>query len=192
MDVSRRSVLAGAGFVTGGLLARPAGACSVVPRLRPIGFSDAACRRSLQRLIALIHAAATSSADDIARRASALSIAFDSTVIDPIMNYPRVHPIEDADLIRAWGMSDGKPDRSPVALREINLLKSGKGVALYQFTLRRDAFHAGETEDEAAGSSCGMGAVVPYYGPEDASYLGLFLNNALREVSAFDAWLREL
>jgi hypothetical protein len=37
-----------------------------------------------------------------------------------------------------------------------------------------------------------MGAVEPFFETQDASYLGLFRNNRLREVSAFDAWLREV
>ena len=110
---------------------------------------------------------------------------------DPVLNYPDRSAIEHLELFRAWSSSGGKLDRSPVALREENLLKGGRGVAIYQFTLRRDRYHAEVTEEEAAGDSCGV-AFDAFYGPEDSSYLGIFKNNRLRDVSAFDVWLQTI
>jgi hypothetical protein len=45
------------------------------------------------------------------------------------------------------------------------------------------------TKEEAAGGSCG-GPFEAFFGTEDQSYLGFFSNNKLREIWAFDVWLR--
>lgn len=191
MPVSRRMLLSGIGLVAAAGAASAGEACSITARLKPIGFSDAACRRSLRELVKLINATPNLSDEAVSARAAQLGINFDTSVSDAILNYPNRSPTEDLELFRAWGSSGGKPDRSPVGLREENLLKGERGVAIYQFTLRRDRYHPEVTEDEAAGDSCGM-PYKAFYGPEDSSYLGVFKNNKLREVSAFDVWLRTI
>lgn len=190
--LSRRALVGTAAVLFGALAAPAAQACTVTASRRPIGFSDSACRRSLRQLVALINEAASLSDDALTERAEELGIEFAESVTDPLMNYPTHHPIEDRDLIRAWGTSDGQRDRTPIALHEVNLLKGRKGVALYQFTLRRDRFHREVTEEETAGDTCGPFAWPAGFAEEDSSYLGLFINNKLREVSAFDQWLLEL
>ena len=118
------------------------------------------------------------------------SIDFAESVSDPLLDYPTYSPIEHYDLLRAWTLSFGQRDRSPVALNEVNLLKGRKGVALYQFALRRDHYHPAVTEEEAEGDTCGL--TVPreaYFGKQVVSYLGVFINNRLRRVSRFDEWL---
>jgi hypothetical protein len=87
-------------------------------------------------------------------------------------------------VIGGWTLSEGRRDRSPVSIRAVNRFRGDRGTALYQFTLRRDAYH-GATD----GDSC-QGPTEAYYGPEDTSYLGFFVANKLREVFAFDVWLR--
>lgn len=190
MALSRRTILTGAGLAAA-LAASPSDACSLTARLIPIGFSDAACRRSLRRLVDLINDAPGRSDAEVTARAAQLRIRFDDGVSDPILNYPNTRPIEDLDLLRGWSISDAKRDRSPLTIKEVNLLKGKKGIALYQFTLRRDRFHAGMTEEEVDGGSCDV-AFEAYYGHEDRSYLGVFKNNQLREVYDFEQWLREL
>ena len=190
MTLSRRTLLAGAGLAAA-LAASPSEACTLVPRLKPVGFSDAASRRSLRRLVQLINDAPTVSDAEVVARAGNLRIRLDDSVSDPILNFPKTSPVEVLDVVRAWSMSAGKRDHSPLSIREMNLLKRGGGIALYQFTLRRDQFHAGLTNEEVSGGSCDA-PHDSFYGPEDASYLGLFKNNELREVWAFDQWLREL
>lgn len=191
VPLSRRLLLSGFGGLAGASFAAAGAACSFTARLKPISVSDAACRRSLQALVRLINDAPALADGDLSTRAALLAINFDSNVSDPILNYPNHSPIEYVDLLRAWGSSDGKRDRSPISLREVNMLKGERGVALYQFTLRRDQFHGEITAEEAAGDSCAVPSEA-FYGPEDTSYLGLFKNNELREVSSFDAWLRTL
>lgn len=73
----------------------------------------------------------------------------------------------------------------------MNILKGKRGVALYQFTLQRERFFPQVTEEEAAGDSCGVPEAA-HYATVQSSYLGVFLNNKLRTVSAFDEWLREI
>lgn len=189
MILSRRAWLASG--IAAAVVASPSDACTLIGRRKPVGFSDAACRRSLRKLVELINNAPDLVDAEVKARAAELSIRFDKTVSDPILDYPNISPIEDLELIRGWSVSAAKRDRSPLSIEEVNLLKGENGIALYQFTLRRDQFHAGVTVEEAAGDSCGI-AFDAFYGPEDASYLGLFENNKLREVWAFDPWLREL
>lgn len=189
MAVSRRTLLTGVGVAATGLTASAGQACSLVATVLPIGFSDAECRRSLRRLIELINEAPKLADDELVRRAEQLSVRFDEGVSDPILDYPKTNPVEDRDLYRAWSISSGKQDRSPIALVDVNLLKRQKGSAIYQFTLSRDQFHGEVTEEEAAGDSCGV-ASEAYYGREVSSYLGFFRNNKLRDVWAFDVWLR--
>lgn len=187
--LSRRMLLAGASVLTAALAGRSE-ACSLVANLRPIAFSDAACRRSLRELVGLIDQAPSLSDAELSARAGRLSVRLDESVSNAILNYPAQRPAEDIDVIRGWSSWAGKRDRSPLVVREINLLKGERGTALYQFTLRRDQYHPEVTEEEAASDSCGV-VRDAFYGPEDASYLGLFVNNMLREVSAFDVWLRK-
>lgn len=189
MTLTRRALFAGAAAMTIGS-ATAAEACSLVVTRRPISFSDAACRRSLGDLVRLINDASRLSDEELATRARELSINFDSDVTEPILNYPNRSPIEDSELLRAWTRSDGTPDRAPLRLAEVNLLKGERGVGLYQFTLRRERFFAEITEEEAAGDSCGFPEPA-HYGITRSSYLGVFFNNKLRTVSAFDEWLRQ-
>jgi hypothetical protein len=187
MMLTRRALFAEAAALTVGS-GTAAEACSVVARRRPINFSDAACRRSLGELVRLINQASHLSDEELATRAGELSINFDPDVAEPILNYPNRHPIEDGELLRAWTRSDGTPDRTPLRLAEVNLLKGERGVALYQFTLRRERFFSEVTEEEA--DSCGFSEPA-HYGTTRSSYLGVFLNNKLGTVSAFDEWLRQ-
>ena len=187
MAISRRMVLSGAGLVAGALAAPSAQGCTISARVKPIGFSDAKCRSSLRALLELVNAAPTLSAAELSTRAEELNINFDDSVTDRILPDLKLYPVEDADLILGWSLAAGKRDRSPVILHEVNLLKGEKGIALYQFTLRRDAYHAEILEDD---DGCGMGPADAFYGAEKEAYLGLFVNNKLREVSVFDAWLR--
>ena len=185
---SRRTLLATAGAA--GALSSAAEACTFVGRRKPIAFSDAGCRRSLRDLVELIHAAPALSAEALQERADGFG-TFAEDVSDPILDYPNLSPVENADLIRGWSRSNGHDDAAPIVLREVNLLKASKGIALYQFTLRRRRYNRGVTEEESRRDSCGMGEVEPFFETQDASYLGLFRNNRLHEVSAFDAWLSE-
>lgn len=191
MTLSRRMLLTAGGLAAAGLAAAPGRSCSITARRLPLPFSDAACRRSLRALVDLINAAAGLSEAELAARTSRLAVTFDEQVVDAVLPEQRVHPIEEAAVIGAWTLSDGKRDRAPVRIRELNLLKGDAGVALYQFTLRRDAFHAEVREEDVGGGSCGMPEPA-HYARQDASYLGLSVNNRLREVSAFDVWLRKL
>lgn len=163
-----------------------ADACSLAGRLKPRAFYDAACRNSLDRLVALIRMAPRRSAEELVTKAEATSIHFDETVSDPILNYPNRSPIERAELIAGWSMAGGKADRTAIRLIEVNSLKSEKGVALLQFTLQRDQFHPA---DEGCN---GLFTHGDFYGPERRSYLGTFINNDLRQVTAFDQWLRTI
>ncbi|MET0588667.1 MAG: hypothetical protein ABWZ75_09110 [Novosphingobium sp.] len=190
MALSRRACLAGVGMAAA-VVSSPSDACTVIGKRKPVAFSDAACRRSLRKLVDLINDAPALPDAEVTTRAADLSIRFDESVTDPILNYPNFSPIKDLELVRGWSVSAAKRDRSPINIEEINLLKGSKGMALYQFTLRRDRFHAGVTDEEAAGGSCDV-AFDPFFSPEDVSYLGLFQNNKLREVWAFDQWLREM
>lgn len=187
MEISRRKILTGAGLIAGVLAAPSAQACTVVARLKPVGFSDSKCRRSLRALIELINAASTLSVTDLVVRADNLFIDFDDSVIERILPTITVYPPENSDLLLGWSLSASKRDRSPATLHEVNLLKGEKGIALYQFTLRRDLYHDEITEND---DGCGPGPRDAFYGVGDESYLGLFRNNKLREVSVFDAWLR--
>lgn len=191
MAISRRAMLAGAGLVATGLTASAGEACSLVASIRTIGFSDAACRRSLRRLIQLIIDAPKLTDAGLSERHERAPVRFEDGVDDPILAYrtdiPADAPYEEIDVIRAWSAAYGRPDRSPIAIREMNLLKSQKGFALYQFTLRRDQFHPATEED---GGSC-FPSTEAHYGPEDVSYLGRFVNNQLRRILPFDEWLSE-
>jgi hypothetical protein len=129
--------------------------------------------------------------DAVAQRADELGVRFDNDVIDRILDYPARSPVEDLALIRGWTLSAGKRDRAPVRLEETNMLKGERGLGLYQFTLRRDRYYAEISEVEASGDSCTVPSPA-FFAVEDRSYLGVFVNNRLREVSAFDAWLREV
>lgn len=186
MMFTRRTLFALATAVTIG--SEAADACSFVVTPRPVGFSDAACRRSLERLIGLINEASRLSDEALTKRAEALSIIFDADVTDPILNFPNRSPIEDGELLRAWTRSDGTPDRVPLRLTEVNLLKSERGYALYQFTLLRERFVAEVTEEQASTDSCGIPAPA-HFETARASYIGVFRNNRLRTVSAFEEWL---
>jgi len=108
----------------------------------------------LGALIELINDAPHLSDDVLATRAAALSIRFDTDVSDPILDYPKVSPVETSDLLRAWTKSAGNNDRTPIRLAEMNRLKADRGVALYQFTLRRERFFREVTEEQAGGGSC--------------------------------------
>ena len=191
MEISRRSLIGAAGLLSTAFAASAAEACTVIGSIRPIAFSDAACRRSLRELVSLINEAPALADAELAERADGLSIQFDESVTDELVAFPGMLPIENRDLIRSWSLSAGQRDRSPIALREVNLLKDRKGIALYQFTLRRDLYHPGLTGEDVDGGSCDV-PHDPFYAAQDVSYLGLFFNNRLREVSAFEQWLREL
>jgi len=191
MTLSRRMLLGGAGAAMTAATA-PAAACSLVARLKPVGFSDRACRASLRALVGLINAAPHLSNAEVATRADGLGILFDDNVSTALLGEPASLPVENGAVIRGWTIAEGHPDRSPLALHEINLLKADRGIALYQFTLRRDQYHAGLSDADAADDSCGATAFDAFYGYERTSYLGTFRNNALREISAFDVWLRTL
>lgn len=179
--------MVGAGMLTTAVAAKSE-ACSVVATLKPVDFSDGACRRSLRRLIDLINTAPRLSDAQVAAKAQQLALRFDDDVTDAILGYAATRPVEDLDLIRAWSMSYGKRDRTPLVIREVNQLKGERGVALYQFTLRRDQYHPELKLEDFDGGSCDVPHKA-YYAPEDVSYLGLFRNNKLRSVSAFDVWL---
>jgi hypothetical protein len=189
MTLTRRAIFAGTAAITIGSPAISE-ACSLVARRRPESFSDAACRRSLGELVRLINDAPGLSDEVLATRAGELSINFDPDVTEPILDYPNRKTIENGELLRAWTSSAGPPDRAPLRLSDVNLLKGGRGVALYQFTLRRERFFAEITEKEAAGDSCGYPEPA-HYGVTRLSYLGVFSNNKLRTVSAFDEWLQQ-
>ena len=182
-------MLAGAGLFSAAVAAKSE-ACSLVASLRPIDFSDEACRRSLRRLVDLINAAPALADAEVVKRAGRLGVRFDDDVTDAVLGFAKTRPVEDLDLIRAWSMSAGKRDRAPLVIREINQLKGERGIALYQFTLRRDQYHPELKLEDVNGGGCD-GPHHAFYAPEDSSYLGLFRNNRLRAVSAFDVWLME-
>lgn len=169
MPVSRRMLLPGIGAAAAASAASAAvvpgaaRACSLVARVRPTGLSDAACRRSLGRLVRVINEAPGLDDDAVARRAGELGVRFDNDVIDRILDYPARNSVEDLALIRGWTLSAGK----------------------------RDRYYAEISETEASGDSCTVPSPA-FFAVEDRSYLGVFVNNRLREVSAFDAWLREV
>lgn len=184
-------MLAGTGLIATGLTASAGEACSFVARVKPISFSDAACRRSLRQFVELINDAPNLTDAELSQRYERAPVRFEDGVHDPVLSYrtdiPADEPYEETNVIRAWGAAYGKPDRLPIAIREVNLLKSQKGFALYQFTLRRDQYHPATEED---GGSCYPSSEA-HYGPEDVSYLGRFVNNQLRRILPFDEWLRE-
>jgi hypothetical protein len=197
MVISRRMLIVGTGVVAGAFTAPRTEACTLIARKRPISFSDRSCRQSLGALVALINRLPVLSVADLKTKADAyvefedtLSIQFDEQVIENILGDQKHYPVENSDLINGWSLASGKRDKSPMTIDQINLLKSEKGLALYQFTLKRNQYHSEITEEEAASDSCGSGPVAAFYGYEKSSYLGVFVNNKLREVSTFDAWLR--
>ncbi|HEX8389640.1 MAG TPA: hypothetical protein VF636_11515 [Sphingomonas sp.] len=174
-------------MVAGVAGAAGAEACSLTPRLKPRPHSDVACRKSLDDLIAVIRSAPSISDAELTRRTAELAISFDSSVSDPILDYPNRSPIELTELLRGWSASAGKADRKPIRLAEVNPLKENDGVALYQFTLLRDQYHPADEE------GCnGLFTHEEFFGPERRSYLGTFINNRLRNVTAFDEWLAAL
>lgn len=188
MNLNRRTLITAAATVA--CATAQAQACTLTARLRPIAFSDTACRESLNQLVRLINDAPRLSDKALATRSETLSINFASDVTEPILDYPDRSPIDNAELLRAWTRSAGTSDRAPIKLAEVNLLKGKRGVALYQFTLSRDRFFPEVTEAQANEDSCGV-AEPAHFSVTHASYLGEFTNNRLRAVSAFDTWLRE-
>jgi hypothetical protein len=188
LTIERRSLLAGLSLMAGAVAASEAEACSIIARQRPVSFSNGACQRSLRNLLKLIEEAPGLSKEKLFERSIEYDNSFDPAVSDALLGRPKVYPVESSDVILGWSLSEGVRDRSPIVLRDINLLKARKGIALYQFTLRRDQYHAEITEDD----DCGGIATAAHFGPEDRSYLGLFRNNRLRQVYAFDQWLIEL
>jgi len=184
VTISRRMLLSAGGLAAGSLTASAGRACSVLATRLAVSFSDADCRRSLDVFVALINAAGTLSEAALAARTRDLSLLIDEAVSDAVLNSPTTRPVEAAAVIGAWTLSEGRRDRSPVSIREVNRFRGDRGTALYQFTLRRDAWH-GATD----GDSC-QGPADASYGPEDRSYLGFFVANKLREIFAFDVWLR--
>src|SRR6478609_393891 len=104
--LSRRSLFGTAALLLGAFVAPAAQACTVVARRRPVGFSDSACRRSLRQLVALINEADRLSDDELSERADGLWIEFADSVTGPLLNYPLHRPIENRDVVRAWGRSD--------------------------------------------------------------------------------------
>lgn len=183
IDRNRRALFGGLALAA---IADDAQACSLVARQRPVGFSETAALRSLRALVTLINDAPRLTDEMLAERAGSWN--FDDSVSDPLLNYAQpAHPIENTTILRAWGTADGKPDRTPIRLIESNLLKERGGIALYQFTLRRDQYHAADPE------GCnGLFVHGEYYGPEDAAYLGTLRNNVLRDIRAFPEWLQTL
>lgn len=188
--VNRRMLLLGTGALAVAITDTAGQACTVTASVKPIAFSDMACRRSLRELINLVSRASTLSDGELTTRINELSINLDGDVIDAIFEYKNRDSKENFEVVRAWSVAAGRRDRSPLSLREVNLLKGERGVALYQFTLRRDQYHPELTEDDAGGSC--SGPYPAFYGPEDTSYLGVFINNRLRDISTFDQWLRKL
>lgn len=189
MTLTRRTLFATAAAIAAGA-ETIANGCSLVARRRAKSFSDAACRRSLEALVRLINDAPRLSDQVLGSRADELSINFDPDVTGPILDYPNRSPIDAAELLRAWTRTAQTRDRAPLRLAEVNLLKGDRGLALYQFTLRRERFFAEVTEEDAAGDSCGSAAPA-HYSTTLASYLGVFRNNRLHTVRAFDEWLQE-
>lgn len=181
---TKRALLGGLAAAIGGAV-EPAAACSLVARPKPRRFSEAAALRSLRELVALINAAPKLTDALLGERAEALN--FDAAIADELLSYPDRSPIENSELLRAWGRADGKPDRSAIRLTETTFLKEAHGIALYQFTLTRDQYHPADTE------GCnGLFVHDEYYGIERRSYLGVFVNNALRDVRSFPDWLRTI
>lgn len=189
MEISRRKILSGAGMVVSVLAAAPTEACSIVASQKRIDFSDSQCRRTLRELVDLINIAPSLSAAEMADRADKFYIAFDQRTIDRILPEGVNGPLGEGTMIFGWSMANGKRDKSPAKLYEVNLLKSEQGRALYQFTLLRDSYHLGYSEEQADQDGCGAPPYPPFFGPEKTSYLAKFQNNELREISAFDMWL---
>lgn len=188
MTVTQRVMLAG--LAAGGALAERAEACTVVATQRRVAFSDDGCRRELRELVAMINTAPSLTDAVLTERLrNRADIRFDQGVTDPLLDYPKIYPIESADVIRGWSMSEGKRDRAPIRLTEVTLFKGERGFGFYQFTLRRDRFMAEVTDEMSASDTCASPEPAHWYA-EDHAYLAAFQNNKLREVSAFDVWLR--
>lgn len=180
--ISRRMLLAGAGTLAATAAKNSVEACSLVAKPTIVPFSELMCRRSLAAMVALIGKARDLSDAELGSQLDALSIEFEDGVSNGQSN---------ADLMRSWSLANDTRDRSPIALHELNLIKKAKGTALFQFTLRRDAYYAEVSEVQAANDGCGVSSPEPaYFGPLDASYLGYFVGNKLRRVFAFDVWLQ--
>lgn len=192
MDISRRTLLAGAGVAASLLPAPPAQGLSLIDPIMQRAFSDAACRKGLREFVALIGKARIMTDDALSEAVRTLHVQFDSMLVEELVTDPVPGRYEQAEVIRALTISFGQRDRSPARLHEVNLLKGRKGFALYQFTLRRDAYFPEVSEEEPEQQGDQGGPIPPHYSDDDTSFLGLFFNNQLRRVSGFDIWLEEL
>lgn len=190
--IARRELLAAGTAGAALFAAAPAHACSVAATRRE-PFSDRECLQSLRQWVNLLNAAPSMAENQLRGQVDDLSVSVND---DHLLFGVLAERVRDPDLrsygfYREFRLSGGRLDPRPIRLAETNRIRRVGTRATYQFTLERYRYRPDVTEEEAAGDSCGNGAVPAHYETERTSYLATFWNNRLQAVKQFPEWYLE-
>ncbi|HYE29666.1 MAG TPA: hypothetical protein VEA61_15720 [Allosphingosinicella sp.] len=184
----RREMLA-SGVLAAALLAAPAAeACSLTGERR-VRFSDADCRESLERWVALLNDGPRLTLEAIEERAAEVlrNVEIEDEMIEAAVGERTGDMTDRTHLFyKQFLVSDDRLDARPVRIHDVNLFRRLRNRASYQFTLERYSYHAADPE------GCnGLFTHDEYWGVERTSYVGAFHNNRLQSVRLFPEWYLE-
>ncbi len=184
--IGRRELIAGGVAVVGGLVSSSAQACSLTyyPRTP---FNDQVCRASLVAWVALLNEETGSPSESLISKIDDLDVEVGDNILEEILSEAE---LADADrgytLYTRFRVSDGKLDRAPIKLKEVNRIRKLRNRASYQFTLVRQSYHAADEE------GCnGLFTHDELWSADQTSYLATFWNNRLQAVKLFPEWYLE-
>lgn len=165
-----------------------ANACSLVPQPRPRSFSSGECQRELKRFVDLLNTGPSMDASVLTRIVEDWGVSIgDDLGYEGLGDASRNVTERSPAFFKSYRASSGKLDPRPVRLSEVNLIRSLKNRATYQFTLQRYTYHPADED--------GCNGMFPpraeFYGNESTSCLATFHNNRLQSVETFPEWYLE-
>ncbi len=178
MGIERRTFIAAGLGIAGTLLGSGAKACSIPASVKSRPFSDAACRRQIRELVALLNEAPSMHPSAVEAWLEHRSIEFGDDLL-----WTGSEQLDAATFVRTFKLSDGKVDGKPIRLADVSLIRERGNRASYAFTLRRYSYHAADPE------GCnGLFVHDEYWGEEEAAYIAAFENNRMGTLRGFPEW----
>jgi hypothetical protein len=181
MDCGRRTILLAGASLLGAVAAGEATACSLTATARR-PFRRGACEREIEALVRLLNEAPSMAAEAVSDWYAERQFEIDRDLLTPDSE----GLTDPVDFLRAFRLTDGKPDPRPIRLADLDLVRQRGNNAAFGFTLVRWSYHPADRE------GCdGLFTHGEYWGEERSGYIAAFQNNRLRSLREFPEWFAD-
>jgi hypothetical protein len=178
-EIGRRALLAAALAAT--LAPGEARACELTGTRRPRPYREEECVRAIEELVRMLNEAPA-----MPEAAVEAWYADRQFSVDEELLFDGSERFEAPQFLRTYRISDGKPDRRPIRLAELELVRHRGNRAAFAFTLKRWSYDAADPE------GCnGLFVHGEYWGEERSGFIAAFENNRMTSLRLFPEWFAD-